>query len=237
MIRYRSILALAGGIMALGHASAQAEFVTAPAGTNLLEDRPNSAIVKIAANTAVEPSTAAREPAPAGNPLWMVPVQTLTATRERPLFSPSRRPPPPPPAVASAPPPKPAAPPPAEPDHPLLSLLGTIVGSSGSIGVFLDPASNSVVRLRTGENHTGWTLRSVAGREAKFEKNNRTATLALPPRNAEPVAQSVSPAGVGVPVAGAPPLFARLPSLLISPPPPRPTPAETQGRPPAAQEL
>ena len=28
---------------------------------------------------------------PSGNPLWAIPMQLLTATRERPLFSPSRR--------------------------------------------------------------------------------------------------------------------------------------------------
>ena len=52
----------------------------------------------------------------AANPLWAIPLDSLTATRERPLFSVSRRPPPAPVAAAApiveAPPPPP---PPSEP--------------------------------------------------------------------------------------------------------------------------
>ena len=41
------------------------------------------------------PPAAARErPAPSGNPLWTLPLKQLSITRERPIFSPSRRPPP-----------------------------------------------------------------------------------------------------------------------------------------------
>src|SRR5215813_8008992 len=51
---------------------------------------------------------------PRGNPLWSIPVKTLAATRDRPIFSPSRRPPPAPviaaPQVLPAPVSKPAAP-------------------------------------------------------------------------------------------------------------------------------
>src|SRR5262249_59935905 len=50
----------------------------------------------------------------AGNPLWAVPLSALTVTRDRPLFSASRRPPPPagvapPPVVRAKPPPPPPA--------------------------------------------------------------------------------------------------------------------------------
>src|ERR1700756_873862 len=50
----------------------------------------------------------AREHGPSGNPLWGIPLRVLTATRERPLFSPSRRPPAPP-AVAAPVVPRPVA--------------------------------------------------------------------------------------------------------------------------------
>jgi len=36
------------------------------------------------------------------------------------------------------------------------------------------------VRVRTGDSFEGWTLRSVRGREAAFEKATRQAVLALP---------------------------------------------------------
>ena len=62
-----------------------------------------------------------------GNPLWGVPLRTLSATRERPIFSPSRRPPPEAVAVAPAAP-VPQAPRPAVAERPSLALVGTIVG-------------------------------------------------------------------------------------------------------------
>ena len=74
-----------------------------------------------------------------GNPLWSVPITSLSATRERPLFSPSRRPPPPPPVPPTAyVPPVPQQPKPVEPDHPPLSLVGTVTGGIEQIGIFLD---------------------------------------------------------------------------------------------------
>src|SRR5690242_19075901 len=60
-----------------------------------------------------------------GDPLWAIPLSTLTTTRARPIFSPSRRPPPPPVVAAPyVPPPRPATP--VEPDRPLLTLVGTV---------------------------------------------------------------------------------------------------------------
>ncbi|MGA2126628.1 MAG: hypothetical protein ABSG76_10800, partial [Xanthobacteraceae bacterium] len=141
---------------------------------------------------------AGRERAPIGNPLWAVPLRSLAVTRERPIFSPSRRPPPPAVVatvtVARPPPP----PPPAEPDHPLLTLVGTVIGDGGGIGVFLDQATKAVIRLRTGQDHDGWTLRTVRGREAIFDKDRRTASLELPPPGGGPGAQP----GILVPVGG-----------------------------------
>jgi general secretion pathway protein N len=132
------------------------------------------------------------------NPLWAVPLSALSATRERPIFSPSRRPPAPP-AVAVVSAPAPPPPKPVEPDRPLFTLVGTIVGGHGGIGVFLDQARN-VVRLKTGQDHDGWTLRAVHGREATFDKDQRTATLSLPAPGTERPPQAALP--VGVPTGG-----------------------------------
>ena len=121
---------------------------------------------------------AVAEQATTGNPLWAIPLKDLSATRDRPIFSPSRRPPPP--AVAAAPyiPPRPAKP--SEPDRPQLSLVGTVAGDREGFGIFLDRASNAVLRLKTGEEHKGWVLREVRSREIVLEKGDKTATLALP---------------------------------------------------------
>jgi general secretion pathway protein N len=117
----------------------------------------------------------------AGNPLWAVPLSSLTLTRERPLFSASRRPPPPvvaPPPVAVVRPPPPP-PRPHEPEKPRLSLVGTVGGEDG-IAVFVDQTNQAIVRLRPGEGHQGWILRAVGGREVTLQNDRDTAVLALP---------------------------------------------------------
>jgi general secretion pathway protein N len=140
------------------------------------------------------PRASERPSEPGGNPLWSIPLSNLTATRERPLFSPSRRATPPAVAapVAAAPPP----PPPSESDRPMLVLVGAIANDTEGFAVFLDQTSNNVVRLKVGQDHAGWVLRSVKGREATLQKNQQTTTLALP----APGEQIASP------VPGQPPL-------------------------------
>jgi general secretion pathway protein N len=115
-----------------------------------------------------------------GNPLWGIPLTSLTATRERPLFLPSRRPIAPAVAGPPAPPPPAPPPPPAAPDRPRLALVGAVVGDQEGIAVFIDQNTQGVVRLRTGENHMGWILRTVKGREATLEKGREVVQLALP---------------------------------------------------------
>jgi general secretion pathway protein N len=92
-----------------------------------------------------------------GNPLWKISLSALRATVERPLFSASRRPPPPAAVRIVAPslPPSQLA---AEPDHPPLKLLGTIIGERKEIAVFLDDATKNMISLRIGQDHDGWTL-------------------------------------------------------------------------------
>jgi hypothetical protein len=122
----------------------------------------------------------AETPAVAANPLWAIPLSALTATRTRPLFTPSRRPPAP--VVASAPvvAPMRPPPPPAAPEHPNLVLVGTVAAESESVAVFIDNATRDTVRLRTGEGHLGWILQSVDHRTATLQKGNQSETLALP---------------------------------------------------------
>src|SRR5580704_14002929 len=141
---------------------------------------------------------ASAEHVPSANPLWGIPLQQLSATRQRPLFAPSRRPPPPVVAyqLASAPPPPP--PKPSEPEKPRLSLVGTIAGGPEGIGVFQDLASSgSVLRLKMGEGHDGWVLRTVQRREVTLQKGSQTAVLTLPlPEMSKP--------GLGSPGLGQP---------------------------------
>jgi general secretion pathway protein N len=118
-----------------------------------------------------------KERAPSANPLWAVPLSQLSETRDRPIFSVSRRPPAPP-AVA-----KPVAvkaPPPKVPDRPQLSLVGTIASGEEGFGIFLDQATKTALRLKVGEDHHGWRLQSIHGREVTLEKDQQTSVLSLP---------------------------------------------------------
>src|SRR5258705_1397609 len=113
-----------------------------------------------------------------GNPLWAIPLSRLTATREHPLFAPTRLPP----TVVAVAKPMPApivAPTPIEPETPQLSLLGTIAGRE-KVGLFIDSASKTVLRLKAGENHKGWILRDVRPRQVELAKGLDSTILELP---------------------------------------------------------
>jgi hypothetical protein len=133
------------------------------------------------AQLATAPPAPAAAPLPvlSDNPLWAVPLATLSATRDRPIFSPSRRPPIPavaPVAVQRVAP----APKPKEPERPQLSLVGTVASANEGFGIFLDALTKAALRLKVGEKYQGWKLRSVRGREVVLEKDEAAATLAMP---------------------------------------------------------
>jgi hypothetical protein len=163
------------------------------------------------------------EHVPSANPLWAIPLLQLSATRQRPLFAPSRRPPPPVVAyqLASVPPPPP--PKPAEPEKPRLSLVGTIAGGTEGIGVFLDSATRGVLRLKMGESHEGWVLRAVRRREATLQKGSQIAVLTLPPP--EMSKAGLAPPAVVPPAVAPPPNRAMEGADKSSPTPPNPVSA------------
>ena len=110
--------------------------------------------------------------------------KTLFNTRDRPVFSPSRRPPPEvvaePVAARPAPPPRKV-----EIEPPSLSLVGTIASGDDSFGIFLDQSTKAALRLRIGDDYQGWRLRIINGREATMEKDEQRALLTLPPPGSE----------------------------------------------------
>jgi len=144
-------------------------------------------IAKPQPNHAENPSL--RQPQRPGNPLWRIPIDSLSATRERPLFSASRRPPPPP--VPPVPEPNAASSsPPAEPERPPLTLEGTAIGKPRDIALVLDEVAKSSVSLHVGEAAQGWYLRSVDHRTVKLEKDSRTVVISLPAPGALPSSET-----------------------------------------------
>ena len=194
------------------------------------------------------PDGSMAERASTGNPLWAIPLSRLTATRQRPLFAPTRLPPPVAAVAKLAPAPPAPSPPPAEPEKPQLSLLGTVAGRE-KIGLFIDSASKTVLRLKAGENHKGWILRAVSPRQVELARGADITVLDLPApdMNGSAALQAGAPAIAGVSSgnpaflvntarpAGAPPTAAPPPGRTVLQQPalnPQPAPVNPFQRPP-----
>jgi len=184
MNRKRAIvsLGLAASIIFCGMMAARMLLAATPGSFDAAPADVAPSTVKITPDVIKPPTNVVQEGEPKGNPLWAIPLGSLSATRERPIFTPSRRPPA---SVVAAPSPvEPAKPPPVAPERPQLTLVGTVIGDATSIAVFVRTMTKDTVRLRMGEGHDGWILRSVKGREATLQKDSETAVLGLMPSGA-----------------------------------------------------
>lgn len=119
-----------------------------------------------------------------GNPLWAIPLAALTATRDRPLFSASRRPPVVP--LPAAPPPKVEALAPPPPERPSLTLIGTIVSREASLAMLQGSGAEAISRLRLGQENDGWRVQGIGLRSIVVEKGEQSVELALPKPNGAP---------------------------------------------------
>jgi hypothetical protein len=146
----------------------------APVGSNLRENDTNQTSPNVERRPAPTKSPGLGETPLGGNPLWGIPMSSLSAMRERPLFSASRRPPVPSRPVAETPPP-----PLAEPEHPPFTLVGTSIGKTQNVAVILDPTTKNLVRLHSREAASQWNLRSVDLRSMTVEKHNQAVALPL----------------------------------------------------------
>jgi len=190
-------LVLAGGLPAAAAPLATASSVIDGPADRLGGDIPSS-------DTALHRPPAPPQAAPAANPLWAIPLRTLSETRERPPFAPTRKPPP---VVSEARPRPPERVPPraVAPEAPPLKLIGTIVGAEKGFGLFIDTANKDVVRLATGGSYHGWRLTAVRERAVVMEKDHLNQTLALPvPPPAQPATTAPTRA-VAAEVGGGPP--------------------------------
>jgi general secretion pathway protein N len=131
------------------------------------------------------------------NPLAIWTLDRLSATRERPLFAPTRRPPPPPPPApvvqqVEAPP----VPPPS------LVLLGIVTEVDGARAMVRTQGSNKVVRARLGDEIGGWKVTQIEARRLVLSHDDRSfgytlferkgaKTATSPPTEPEPVVQNL----------------------------------------------
>ncbi len=125
------------------------------------------------------------------SPLAAQPLDRLSATRERPLFSPTRRPPPPPPQVAAAPPPPPAPP-------PNVALFGIVMDGDEARAVVRAGPAEKIMRVGIGDDIGGWKVAQIEGRRLVLALNGRIATFMMFSGNSAnnvPPAAPAPPAG------------------------------------------
>jgi hypothetical protein len=135
-----------------------------------------------AADTAASPAIAADAAAVAPNPRDGLPnplaaqsMEGLSASVDRPLFSPSRRAPAPPPlpaAQVAAPPPPPAPP-------PNVVLVGIVMDGETARAVIRAGAEKKILRARIGDDVDGWKVAQIEGRKLVLSLDDRLATFTL----------------------------------------------------------
>jgi general secretion pathway protein N len=108
------------------------------------------------------------------NPLASRSLDRLSATRDRPLFAPSRRPPPPPPSaavvesIAAAPTPPPS-----------VVLLGIVTEANVARALVRAGASGNVVRARLGDEIGGWRVTQIEPRRLVLSNDDRSVSFSL----------------------------------------------------------
>jgi general secretion pathway protein N len=163
-----------------------------PAGAESVDKDANSTGTEISRATPHAPKAPSDAGTPVANAVLAIPLSKLSMTRDRPIFSPSRRPPPLPALPVIAKQVEPAKP--VEPERPPFILVGTVAGEDSGIAVFVEQSTENAVRLRVNESHKGWTLNSIQGREVTLLKDRKSSVLALAPPggSAEPASTQVS---------------------------------------------
>jgi hypothetical protein len=128
------------------------------------------------------------------SPLAAQPLDLLSATRERPLFSPTRRPPPPPPQAVAAPePPPPPAPPPN------VALFGIVMVGDEARAVIQPGPAEKIRRVGIGDDIGGWKVAQIEGQRLVLALNGRIATFMMFAGNS---ANGAPLAGAQAPPAG-----------------------------------
>jgi hypothetical protein len=128
------------------------------------------------------------------SPLAVHSLDRLSATRERPLFSPSRRAPAPP----APPPPRPPPPPPEPPN---VTLVGIVMDAEEARAIVQSGPKNEVRRVRVGDDIGGWKVAQIENRRLVLKLDSRQATFSMfsgqrkpaPRAAAQPAARAAAP--------------------------------------------
>ena len=108
------------------------------------------------------------------NPVAALSLDQLSVTRERPLFSPSRRSSPPPVAAIIRPPPVQPPPPP-----PTIELYGTIIDADQATAIIFFSANSQTQRVHIGDDVEGWKVEQIEERKLVLSQEERTAVFSM----------------------------------------------------------
>jgi hypothetical protein len=136
----------------------------------------NNALAGLFALLAVLPCAAHAQSPPADGPVRsfaLPPLEELRATRERPLFSPSRRP-----DVEAAEAPE-AAPVEENPDSLPFELTGVVLGVDTAVAILRNRDTQETVHLHRGETLEAWSIEEIASRHVVLRQEDRQVRLDL----------------------------------------------------------
>jgi hypothetical protein len=108
------------------------------------------------------------------SPLSQQPLEQLSATRERPLFSPTRHPPPAPVSVVEGPPPPPPPPPPPD-----VALFGVVMDGEQARAVIRASPTDKTTRVGIGDDVGGWKVAQIEGRKLVLSLDGRLVTFIM----------------------------------------------------------
>jgi hypothetical protein len=129
------------------------------------------ALTRAEAQTKLQAQVPTTPPVGLTNPLAAYPLDRLSATRERPLFSPSRRPP--------APPPAPIISRPSPPAPPNVRLFGIVMDADEARAIVQTGPANNIRRVRIGDDIGGWKVSQIERRRLVLSLDNRLATFTM----------------------------------------------------------
>lgn len=118
-------------------------------------------------------SAAAQQAQGPANPLAAQALEGFSATRERPLFSPQRRPPAAP-RMAVAPPP----PPPVPPTPPQVALYGIVTEANGARAM-IRANGDKIIAARIGDDIAGWKVTKIGRRQIELMLADRAVSFAM----------------------------------------------------------
>ncbi|HEY2532113.1 MAG TPA: hypothetical protein VGJ20_30005 [Xanthobacteraceae bacterium] len=131
----------------------------------------------------------------AANPLAALSLDHLRATRDRPLFAPTRRPPP---VVAVA---RQVVKPVITVAPPDVVLVGIVTDQEGARAVVRSNKSGKLIRAQSGDEIEGWKVTLIEPRRLVLSHDDRSVDLALfaaPAAGTETAASGTGPSSAGI---------------------------------------